>query len=78
MFFLGESYRKEKNAIRATLAYEALIQHYPQSKFAVEAKTQLAQVEKEKHDPMALLLMRDRRPTGGATPEVKEIQRLLS
>jgi hypothetical protein len=38
----------------------------------VEAKTQLAQVEKEKHDPMALLLMRDRRPTGGATPEVKE------
>ena len=72
LFFLGESYRNEKNAIRATLAYEALIQHYPQSKFAVEAKTQLAQVEKEKRDPMALLLMRDRRPTGGATPEVKE------
>ena len=72
VFFLGESYRNEKNVIRATLAYEALIQHYPQSKFAVEAKTQLAQVEKEKRDPMALLLMRDRRPTGGATPEVKE------
>jgi len=28
VFFLGESYRKEKNAIRATLAYEALIQHW--------------------------------------------------
>ena len=72
LFFLGESYRHEKNAIRATLAYEALMQHYPQSKFAAEAKTQLAQVEKEKHDPMALLLMRDRRPGAGATPEVKE------
>ena len=73
LFYLGESYRNEKNAIRATLAYEALIQHYPQSKFATEAKTQLALVEKEKRDPMALLLMRDRRPGAAATtPEVKE------
>jgi outer membrane protein assembly factor BamD len=72
LFFLGESYRNEKNAIRATLAYEALMQHYPQSKFAAQAKTQLAQVEKEKRDPMALLLMRDRRPGAAATPEVKE------
>lgn len=72
LFYLGESYRNEKNAVRAALAYEALIQHYPQSKFAAEAQSQLAQVEKEKRDPLALLLMRDRRPTAVAPPEVKE------
>jgi outer membrane protein assembly factor BamD len=72
LFYLGESYRNEKNAIRATLAYEALIQHYPKTKFAADAKTQLALVEKEKHDPLALLLMRDRRPSGAPAPEVKE------
>ena len=63
LFYLGESYRNEKNAIRATLAYEALIQHYPKTKYADDAKVQLALVEKEKHDPLALLLMRDRRPS---------------
>ena len=62
LFFLGESYRKEKNNVKATLAYEALLQHYPESKFAPEAKTYLAQLEKEKQDPLAMLLMRDRRP----------------
>jgi outer membrane protein assembly factor BamD len=72
LFYLGESYRNEKNAVRAALAYEALIQHYPQSKFAAEANSQLALVEKEKRDPLALLLMRDRRPTTVAPPEVKE------
>jgi outer membrane protein assembly factor BamD len=72
LFYLGESYRNEKNAVRAALAYEALIQHYPQSKFAAEANSQLALVEKEKRDPLALLLMRDRRPTTVAAPEVKE------
>ena len=72
LFYLGESYRNEKNAVRAALAYEALIQHYPQSKFAAEARSQLAAVEKEKRDPLALLLMRDRRPTVAAAPEVKE------
>jgi outer membrane protein assembly factor BamD len=61
LFYLGETYRKEKNGVKAALAYEALLQHYPTSKFAAEAKTQLAQVEKEKHDPLAMLLMRDRR-----------------
>mgnify|MGYP001291903801 FL=1 len=71
LFYLGESYRKEKNGARAVLAYEALIQHYPQSKFAAEAKSQLAAVEKEKRDPLDLVLMRDRRP-GAAAPEVRE------
>jgi hypothetical protein len=47
------------------------MQHYPQSKFAADAKAQLAQVEKEKHDPLALLLMRDRRPSGSPAPEVQ-------
>lgn len=72
LYFLGESYRQEKNSLRATLAYEAVIQHYPQSKFAADARTQLAQVEKEKHDPLALLLMRDRRPSVAAGAEVKQ------
>src|ERR1043166_1386048 len=31
LFYLGESYRSEKNGLKARLAYEALIQHYPQS-----------------------------------------------
>jgi outer membrane protein assembly factor BamD len=71
LFYLGECYRKEKNSVRAALAYEALIQHYPQSKFAAEAKSQLAAVEKDKRDPLDLVLMRDRRP-GATAPEVRE------
>ena len=71
LYFLGESYRHEKNSLRASLAYEAVIQHYPQSKFAADARNQLAQVEKEKQDPLALLLMRDRRSSVAAAPEVK-------
>jgi outer membrane protein assembly factor BamD len=69
LFFLGESYRKEKNNVRATLAYEALLQYYPDSKLVPEAKAQLDQLEKEKQDPLAMLLMRDRRPGAATTPE---------
>lgn len=72
LYFLGESYRQEKNGPRAALAYEALIQRYPQSKYAADARTQLALVEKEKRDPLDLLLMRDRRPGAAPAPEVKE------
>ena len=72
LYFLGESYRLEKNGLRAALAYEALIQRYPQSKYAADARIQLALVEKEKRDPLDLLLMRDRRPGAPATAEVKE------
>ena len=72
LYFLGESYRQEKNGLRAALAYEALIQRYPQSKYAADARIQLALVEKEKRDPLDLLLMRDRRPGAAAVPEVKE------
>jgi outer membrane protein assembly factor BamD len=70
LFFLGESYRKEKNNVKAALAYEALIQHYPESKFTAEAQTQLAEIEKDKQDPLAMLLMRDRRP--GAVQETNQ------
>jgi outer membrane protein assembly factor BamD len=72
LYYLGESYRNEKNVIRASLAYEALIEHYPETKFAADAKTQLASLDKEKRDPLALLLMRDRRPTAAPAPEAKE------
>jgi outer membrane protein assembly factor BamD len=72
LFFLGESYRKEKNNLKASLAYEALIQHYPESKFVPEAKTYLAQLEKEKQDPLAMLLMRDRRPAAPAAAETPQ------
>jgi outer membrane protein assembly factor BamD len=72
LYYLGESYRKEKNYVKASLAYEALVQHYPETKFAVDAKTQLAQLDKEKQDPLALLLMRDRRPGGAPAAETKE------
>jgi outer membrane protein assembly factor BamD len=68
LFFLRESYRNEQNNVKAGLAYEALIQHYPQSKFAAEAKTQLAQLEKNRQDPLAMLLMRDRRPGAAVAP----------
>jgi outer membrane protein assembly factor BamD len=66
LYYLGESYRKEKNNIKAALAYEALLTHYPDDKFSPAARNQLALIEKEKHDPLAMLLMRDRRPV--ATP----------
>jgi outer membrane protein assembly factor BamD len=72
LYYLGESYRKEKNWVKASLAYEALVQHYPETKFAVDAKTQLAQLDKEKQDPLALLLMRDRRPGAAPAAEIKE------
>lgn len=72
LFFLGESYRKEKNNIRAGLAYEALLQHYPEGKFAREAKTQLAQLDKDRQDPLAMLLMRDRRSGAPGAADVPQ------
>ncbi|HUK39854.1 MAG TPA: outer membrane protein assembly factor BamD, partial [Candidatus Acidoferrales bacterium] len=85
LFFLGESYRKEKNNVKAALAYEALIQHYPENKYAAEAQVQLAQIEKAKQDPLAMLLMRDRRPgtvsepgQGTATAKLKDVNNLVA
>jgi outer membrane protein assembly factor BamD len=62
LYFLGESYRHERNNVKAALAYEALLEHYPNDSLAASARTQLAQIEKNKQDPLAMLLMRDRRP----------------
>lgn len=72
LFYLGESYRQEGNIVKAALAYEALIQHYPESKFAAEAKKQLAQLGKEKNDPLAMLLMRDGRRSGSPATETAD------
>jgi outer membrane protein assembly factor BamD len=72
LFFLGESYRKEKNNVKAALAYEALLQHYPESKFAPEAKAYLTQLDKDKQDPLAMLLMRDRRPAAAVAGTAQE------
>lgn len=63
LYYLGESYRLEKNNVKAALAYEALIQHYPQEPLAKTAQTQLGDLAKEKQDPLAMLLKRDGRPT---------------
>ena len=81
LFFLGESYRNEKNNVKASLAYEALLEHYPNDPFAAPARTQLAQIEKNKQDPLAMLLMRDRRPsaaleTAETKPETKTAAKL--
>ena len=73
LFYLGEAYRKEKNSPRAALAYEALVHHYPDSPLTKEAKIHLGQLEKEKHDPLALLLMRDRRPGAPPPAETQEV-----
>lgn len=68
LYYLGESYRLDKNGVKAALAYEALIQHYSGSPLAKEAEAQLAQLEKVKQDPLALLLKSDRRPLFVPTP----------
>ena len=73
LYYLGESYRLEKNTVKAALAYEALAQHYPETALAKQAQTQLAQLEKEKPDPLKLLLMTDRRP---ASPGPESSQQL--
>jgi outer membrane protein assembly factor BamD len=69
LYEIGESYRLEKNSVKAALAYEALLQHYPESPFSKEARVQLAAVEKEKQDPLKMLLMRDGRPASAPPPE---------
>ncbi len=63
LYFLGESYRLEKNTVKAGLAYEALIHHYPEDPLTKKAQLQLSEISKEKQDPLAMLLKRDGRPT---------------
>ncbi|MFQ5849016.1 MAG: outer membrane protein assembly factor BamD [Candidatus Binatia bacterium] len=74
LYHLGESYRLERNAVKAALAYEALIQHYPDSSLAKKARMQLAQLDKENVDPLAMLLMPEGRPSYIPPPESNETQ----
>lgn len=68
LYTLGDAYRLEKNNVKATLAYEALIERYPESPYAEQARTYLANLKTEKHDPLASLLMQDGLPTNVETP----------
>lgn len=71
LYQLGEIYLQEKNGPKARLAYEALIQHYPQSDLSKEAKLRLVQLEKNRQDPLETLLARDTSPP---TPPPASVQ----
>jgi outer membrane protein assembly factor BamD len=75
IYTLGQTYQSETNNVRAALAYEALLQHYPGSPFTEKAKNNLVKLEKEKEkqDPLALLLMRDGRPVYAPSPSSARI-----
>ena len=62
LYYLGESYRLEKNTVKAGLAYEALIHHYPEDPLAKPAQARVSELAQEKQDPLAMLLKRDSRP----------------
>ena len=62
LYYLGEAYRLEKNSVKAALAYAAMVQRFPDHPLTQKAQVQLAEVSKERQDPLALLLMRDGRP----------------
>ncbi len=68
LFQLGDAYRLQNNSVKAALAYEALIKHYPKSLQAKQAQVQLSRLSKVRHDPLAQLLMRDGRPVFAADP----------
>jgi outer membrane protein assembly factor BamD len=75
LYYLGEAYRLEKNSVKAALAYAAMVQRFPDHPLAQKAQMQLAEVSKERQDPLALLLMRDGRPQVSApvpSPETAE------
>jgi outer membrane protein assembly factor BamD len=69
LYQLGESYRLEKNNVKASLSYEALVEHYPTDPLAKTAQVQLKELAREKRDPLAILL----KPEGrAAAPVVAE------
>lgn len=77
LYHLGETYRLENNSVKASLAYEALIKHYPKSEQARKAQVQLAELGKVQHDPLAQLLLRDGRPVYAVGPAAND-QQLVS
>jgi len=72
LYQLGATFQLEKNSVKASLAYEALIQHYPDSPLVKKARIQLSQLDKEHPDPLAMLLMDDGRPVFIPPPEIGE------
>jgi outer membrane protein assembly factor BamD len=71
LYQLGESYRLEKNTVKASLAYEALVEHYPTDPLAKTAQVQLKELAQEKRDPLALLLKPEGRAAAPAVAENK-------
>ena len=71
LYQLGESYRLEKNIVKASLAYEALVEHYPTHPLAKTAQVQLSQLAQEKRDPLATLLKPEGRPAAPVVAENK-------
>jgi outer membrane protein assembly factor BamD len=72
LFQLGDTYRLEKNNLKASLAYEALVQHYPNHSLAKTAQVQLSQLAQEKRDPLAVLLKPEGRAAAPAVAQNKE------
>ncbi len=72
LYQLGATFQLEKNSVKASLAYEALIQHYPDSPLVKKARIQLSQLDKEHPDPLAMLLMDGGRPVFIPPPEIGE------
>jgi outer membrane protein assembly factor BamD len=72
LYQLGESYRLEKNIVKASLAYEAFVEHYPTHPLAKTAQVQLSQLAQEKRDPLAILLKPEGRPAAPAAAENKQ------
>jgi len=71
LYQLGESYRLEKNIVKASLAYEALVEHYPTHALAKTAQVQLKELAQEKRDPLAILLKPEGRPAAPVVAENK-------
>jgi len=82
LYQLGESYRQERNNVKAVLSFEALTQHYPDDPLAKNARAQLTQIAQEKQDPLAALLkpepratvVAEKKPEGG--DKYKDAQRV--
>ena len=72
LYQLGESYRQERNNVKAALAFEALTQHYPNDPLAKDARSQLTQIAQEKQDPLAALLKQEARPAAALAQNKNE------
>jgi len=62
LYQLGESYRLANNSVKAALAYESVIKHYPDNALAKSARVELSRLNSMDRDPLAQLLLEDGRP----------------